>query len=220
MIGFIKLYREILDWQWYGEAATLKLFLHLLLTVNYEDKLWQGKQVRRGQRVASTEKLSSECGLTKSQIRTALRHLQMSGDIARSATSRYCVITVNRYEQYQSATRETPAARLPERTQNARRTATTKEEKKEKKYSALLFEQFWEAYPKKAARGRAEQEFMKLQPEEAMVRQMLDALECQRADRTGRQYIPYPAVWLRERRWEALTREAGYDGYPVLTAEG
>ena len=35
MIGFIKLYREILDWQWYGEAATLKLFLHLLLTVNY-----------------------------------------------------------------------------------------------------------------------------------------------------------------------------------------
>ena len=32
--GYIKLYRSLLDWEWYDDTVTKCLFLHLLLTVN------------------------------------------------------------------------------------------------------------------------------------------------------------------------------------------
>ena len=34
--GFILLHRSILRWEWYGDLNTARLFIHLLLTVNYE----------------------------------------------------------------------------------------------------------------------------------------------------------------------------------------
>ena len=42
MEGWIKLHRQILDWEWYDDINVKVLFLHLLLTANYEDKKWQG----------------------------------------------------------------------------------------------------------------------------------------------------------------------------------
>ena len=51
--GFILLHRSILRWEWYGDLNTARLFIHLLLTVNYEPQRWQGIAVERGQRVAS-----------------------------------------------------------------------------------------------------------------------------------------------------------------------
>ena len=40
--GFILLHRSILRWEWYGDLNTARLFIHLLLTVNYEPQRWQG----------------------------------------------------------------------------------------------------------------------------------------------------------------------------------
>ena len=33
--GFILLHRSMLRWEWYGDGNTARLFIHLLLTVNY-----------------------------------------------------------------------------------------------------------------------------------------------------------------------------------------
>ena len=57
--GFILLHRSILRWEWYGDLNTARLFIHLLLTMNYEPQRWQGIAVERGQRVASLAKLAS-----------------------------------------------------------------------------------------------------------------------------------------------------------------
>ena len=51
--GFILLHRSILRWEWYGDLNTARLFIHLLLTVNYEPQRWQGIAVERGQRVVA-----------------------------------------------------------------------------------------------------------------------------------------------------------------------
>ena len=77
--GFILLHRSILRWEWYGDLNTARLFIHLLLTVNYEPQRWQGIAVERGQRVASLAKLADETGLTVKQVRTALEHLKRTG---------------------------------------------------------------------------------------------------------------------------------------------
>lgn len=79
--GFILLHRSILRWEWYGDLNTARLFIHLLLTVNYEPQRWQGIAVERGQRVASMAKLADETGLTVKQVRTALEHLKRTGEV-------------------------------------------------------------------------------------------------------------------------------------------
>ena len=99
--GFILLHRSILRWEWYGDLNTARLFIHLLLTVNYEPQRWQGIAVERGQRVASMAKLADETGLTVKQVRTALEHLKRTGEVTHKATSKYGLFTVNHYDRYQ-----------------------------------------------------------------------------------------------------------------------
>lgn len=90
-----------MNWDWYKDNNTFKLFVHLLLEANVEDAAWMGVKVKRGQVVTSYNSLSHETGLTVSQLRTALRHLQKTGDISVNTTQFYTLITVENYGLYQ-----------------------------------------------------------------------------------------------------------------------
>lgn len=101
---FIKLYDKILNWEWYQHPNTLCLFIHLLLKANYKDTSFQGHVIRRGQLVTSITRLSTSTGLTFQQTRTALEHLQSTGEITSESRLQCRVITVLKYDDYQSAT--------------------------------------------------------------------------------------------------------------------
>ena len=100
--GFIKIYRSLTKWQWYTEPNTMRLYLHLLLTVSIKDSYWQGILVKRGSRVSSIAKLAEEIGLTARQTRTSLQHLISTNDVTKQATPNYTVFTVVNYDRYQS----------------------------------------------------------------------------------------------------------------------
>lgn len=106
--GFIKVNRSILDWEWINHNNTFVVFMHLLLTVNYEDKEWHGITIKRGQRVCSKEKLATECNLKYQPLRTCLEHLESTGEITIKPTRKYSIVTVNNYEKYQQATNSQP----------------------------------------------------------------------------------------------------------------
>ena len=38
--GWIKLHRNLLDWEWYSDIKVCRVFLHLLLTANFKDGNW------------------------------------------------------------------------------------------------------------------------------------------------------------------------------------
>lgn len=99
--GYIKLYRSLLSWEWYDDPNTLRVFLHLLLTVNHEPQQWRGITIERGQRVSSLSKLGQELGLSAKEMRTALRHLSETGEVAHCPTAKYGVFTVNNYDKFQ-----------------------------------------------------------------------------------------------------------------------
>lgn len=65
---------------------------------------------------------------------------------------------------------------------------------------------FWAAYPRKEARQPAAKAFAKLAPDEALFARMMAGLERDRRSeqwrRDGGQYIPYPATWLNQQRWD------------------
>lgn len=77
-----------------------------------------------------------------------------------------------------------------------------------------LFDEFWAAYPKKVGKDAARKAFGKRDPGKTLVADMLAALAVQRQSeqwrRDGGQYIPNPATWLNEGRWQ--------DGEPVETS--
>lgn len=68
------------------------------------------------------------------------------------------------------------------------------------------FDAFWAAYPKKVGKSDALKAFTRLKVSDALLDTMLTAIQQQRASpqwtKDGGQYIPNPATWLRQGRWE------------------
>lgn len=101
-MGHIKLDRKMLDWEWYKDVNTCRLFLHCLLKANWRDGRFQGVDIPRGSFVTSYQTLADETGLTVKSIRTALEHLKRTGEVAVNRQSKFSVVTVKNYCLYQS----------------------------------------------------------------------------------------------------------------------
>jgi len=68
------------------------------------------------------------------------------------------------------------------------------------------FDRFWKAYPRKVKRPRALKAFEKLSPNAELLQAIVNAVERAKASdewrRDNGQYIPHPATWINDRRWE------------------
>ena len=99
--GFIKIFRSIVDWEWYSDISTTRLYMHLLLKANYKEKIWRGEAIDVGELITSFHNLSEETNLTKQQIRTTFEKLKKTGEITVETTNRYTKIVINNYKNYQ-----------------------------------------------------------------------------------------------------------------------
>lgn len=85
-------------------------------------------------------------------------------------------------------------------------TQDTKHKEKQPTALSVRFEEFWKAYPKKVGKDAAKKAFDKRKPDQAMVDAMLNAIHFQRSSdawqKDGGQYIPNPATWLNQGRWQ------------------
>lgn len=99
--GYIKLFRQIVDWEWYDDIPTCRLFIHLLLKVNHTDRNWKGKKIERGSCITSFASLSTETKLSVEQIKRALKNLQKTGEIKKISTNQNTLIIVTKYDDYQ-----------------------------------------------------------------------------------------------------------------------
>ena len=100
--GWIKLHRNLLEWEWYDDINTSRLFIHLLLTANHKDNNWRGIEIKRGSRLTSLDKLAKETGLTVSKIRTSIKKLISTQEIASKSHSQHTVFIMKNYDTYQS----------------------------------------------------------------------------------------------------------------------
>jgi hypothetical protein len=104
--GWIKIYRQILQWEWFDNSKMVHLFLYFLLRANTEDREWRGLLIKRGQFATSVPTISKATGLTEQEIRTCVKRLINAQQIVYNstyrATHRCVVITICNYESYQS----------------------------------------------------------------------------------------------------------------------
>ncbi len=134
--NYIKINRSLLEWGWYQDINTCRLFVHLLLRANWKDGNFQGEVIKRGSVVSSIAKLSAETNLSVREVRTAISHLEKTGELTVTRHSKYSVFTVNNYCLYQAS--DTQNDRQfdkvsTEYRQGIDKVATTIEEKKEGK---------------------------------------------------------------------------------------
>ena len=110
MDGWIKIYRQITKWEWYKNYVVKDVFLHLLLLANHDEQMWEGVSIQRGQVVTSYSKLADALGFTVQQVRTAINKLKSTQEIAYKSTSKYSLITIKKYNDYQETFFETNKA--------------------------------------------------------------------------------------------------------------
>lgn len=105
-IGWIKLHRSLLEWEWYTDLNTRVLFLHLLITANYEDKKWRGILIKKGSRITGRKQLSDESGLTEQQVRTAIKKLELTKELTIKKDARGSMFTLVNWDKYQDTNQQ------------------------------------------------------------------------------------------------------------------
>lgn len=94
----------------------------------------------------------------------------------------------------------------PETIENASSLDAPKPVKERKNLLEQRFSMFWGAYPRRVGKGAAEKVFTKINPSEELTKRMLSAIEqakqSQQWKNENGRYIPNPATWLGQKRWE------------------
>lgn len=227
--GFIALQRQILDWEWYKTGPTKDVFIHLLLTANFTETRYKGITVKRGQVLTSINSLATNLGLTIQQTRTALEHLISTGEITNEANPQYRIITVVKYDDYQRATNESTNEQQTSNKRSNKRTTNeatneqqhnnnnnnnnnvtnlTREQYRETHTPPdVLFDRFWELYPKKVSKPDAMKAWKAIDIDRLFpgimdgLRRWVASYDWQKE---GGRYIPYPATWLRRQQWNDM----------------
>lgn len=104
--GWVKLHRKLLDWEWYSDVNTTRVFLHLLIVANHKDKNWRGINIKRGQRLTSISGLANETNLSIKNIRTSIKRLKATNEVASHSNAQHTVFTMINYNSYQDEASE------------------------------------------------------------------------------------------------------------------
>lgn len=99
--GYIKIFRSIQKWEWYDDANTMRVFIHLLINANWKASRYHGYDVPAGGLVIGRKKLADDLGMSERAVRTALEHLKMTNELTIKTTNKFSIITIVKWEIYQ-----------------------------------------------------------------------------------------------------------------------
>jgi hypothetical protein len=106
--GYIRLHRKLLENPLFRNkpAAWLKIWIYILLRVNWRDSVFrprQGEPVRvpAGSMITSLEKLGTHAGLSKEHARRCLDYLERTHSATLERTHQYSMINVTNWDAYQ-----------------------------------------------------------------------------------------------------------------------
>lgn len=208
---YVPLFRKLKDWEWYRDSNTLHIFIHCLLKAQYMPTKYQGKDVPAGSFVAGYSALAEQTGMSMQNVRTAVKHLESTGEISRKVTNKFSVISVTKWDTYKIQN-SAPNNQLTNNQQTTNKQLTpSKEGKKARRkeqptITASRFDMFWSSYPKKKNKGTAEKTWDKNHLGNGSFDAIMKGLENAKASedwlKDGGQYIPHPSTWLNAKGWE------------------
>ena len=142
MDGWIKLHRQLVEWEWYKDEKVKSVFIHLLIKANHQDNRWQGIVVKKGQVITGRKVLAEELGLSERSIRTSLNKLKSTNEIAIKTTNKFSLITIVNYDFYQGennkTTNKTANKVTNDRPSNDQQTTTNKNDNNDKNEKNII----------------------------------------------------------------------------------
>ena len=159
--NYIKIDRKILKWEWWSDINTFRVFVFMLISAYWKDGQYKGIKIPRGSFPSSISELSKETNLTDNEVRTALKHLNGTGEITSKSTNKFTVFTIKNYDLYQSIN-EQNNKQITNKSQAINKLLTNnilKEDdkiKNERNSNGDLeefFESIWTLYPVKRGKG-------------------------------------------------------------------
>lgn len=135
--GYIKLYRKMVKWGWYKETNTKAVFLHLLFMAQYEPCYYKGEYLEEGQIATSFREISHETGISERSVRTAIEHLEATGELTHKSSRKFSIFTIQNYSEYQGTTQQ-PTQDRKRKGRKERKEAKERKEVKEKEQRISL----------------------------------------------------------------------------------
>ena len=95
--GFVKLPRTILEWEWYDHPDVFRIYIHLLIKVNYASARWRGMDILEGEHITSNAKLSIELNMSEFKVRESLSKLEKTGFLKKTTTNKFTKLKLLQY---------------------------------------------------------------------------------------------------------------------------
>jgi len=212
--GWIKLHRRILDWEWYNEPNTFRLFFHLLMKANHKPINYKGIVIKEGQVITGQRQLANELNISRQEIRTAMKNLLSTHEATHVTSRQGTIIQIVNFKKYQvpthEATNEQPTSAKMRKSMTARVSEGQKEKKSSssttnKKYTVYInnnihaFSDFWNLYNKKVDRKKCEAKFKRLNNKEIEV--IMKTLPNYLKTITEKKYQKNPLTYLNGECW-------------------
>lgn len=96
MKGWIRIHRQIADWQWYQDNRVKSVFIHLLILAGYKDGEGYG-EVRE-----SYQSIADALGMTIGEVRRSIAKLKETGEIETVRHKEKTAIKIVNYEKFQT----------------------------------------------------------------------------------------------------------------------
>lgn len=211
MSGWIKLHRSLIDWEWYTDHNTSRLFIHCLVRANFEDKEWRGIPIKRGSFYTSLDTLSRETGLSPRQIRTSFDKLISTGELTSSGMARGRMVTIHEYDSYQeddrlNGSQVTGKRQADDRLLTANKNLRTKEDKNKDSLRDDEFDQVWDLYGKKGNKKSSKAKYLKLS--ETIIQDLLNHIPVYVLSTPDKQYRKNFETYLNQEVWnDEVTHE-------------
>lgn len=134
MEGWIKLHRKLLLKGYYTQSQYVHLWVHLLLLANHKQNeyMTNGKiiMIKEGQMLTGRKKLSMGTGIPESTVEDILKLLENEHQIQQQKTTKYRLITIVNWKDYQMSDSQPTAGQ--------QRADTNKNDKKEKNRAVAI----------------------------------------------------------------------------------
>src|ERR1700674_2192738 len=118
--GYVRFYRKLIDSPLFTDkpAAWLKIWIFILLRVNYRACVWRpqhGKPVTvpAGSMVTSVEKLATVAATSRQSTRSFLNWAQATGTVTIRTTNHWTMISVTNWGTYQQLSQGAERAEQP-----------------------------------------------------------------------------------------------------------
>lgn len=221
----MKLWRKLKDSKCYSRGGIHRALLLTIFTeVNWKVGHFRGEDILPGQMATSVLGLSQELGFPRTTLQRALSDLVSDGVITvENVGNRWTRITLVNWDTYQPTKEELGQQVGNQRATDGHQMGTIKEVKNinltpdtslrsVSSPSASRFTQeflaFWAEYPKKTGKDAAYRAWQSKKRErrlpdmDELIRALHRAKDSAQWQEDGGKFIPNPATWLNQGRWE------------------